>query len=97
MRRGSRRLRAADIRVLVALVPLARTRSGFLLGLCAYQAEALIQPGPHAALGRQAGFVSQVTSVRNCAAGRGGGSHPAVVVRADHAGLPARRPVLDGG
>ena len=57
-----------DIRVLVALVPRwLGPRSGFLLGLFAYQAEALIRPGPHAALGRQAGFVPEVASVRDCA------------------------------
>jgi predicted patatin/cPLA2 family phospholipase len=56
-----------DIRVLVALVPdWLGPRSGFLLGLLAYQAETFLRPGPHASLGRQAGFVSHVASVRDC-------------------------------
>jgi len=56
-----------DIRVLVALVPRwLGPRSGFVLGLLAYQAETFIQPGPHAALGRRAGFVPEVLSVRDC-------------------------------
>ena len=56
-----------DIRVLVALVPRwLGPRSGYLLALLAYQAETFIKPGPHAALGRQAGFVADVASVRDC-------------------------------
>jgi hypothetical protein len=62
------RLRAGpDVRVLVALVPRwLGPRSGFLLGLLAYEAETFVQRGPHAALGRRAGFVPQVASVREC-------------------------------
>lgn len=57
-----------DIRVLVALVPRwLGPRSGFLLGLLAYQAERLLmQPGPHGALGRRAGFEPEIGSVRDC-------------------------------
>jgi len=56
-----------DIRVLVALMPRwLGARSGVVLGLLAYQAETFIQPGPHAALGRQAGFIPEVASVRDC-------------------------------
>jgi hypothetical protein len=56
-----------DIRVLIALVPRwLGPRSGFLLGLLAYEAEALIPVSPHAALGRRAGFVPEVASVHDC-------------------------------
>jgi predicted acylesterase/phospholipase RssA len=56
-----------DIRVLVALMPRRLgPRSGYLWGLLAYQAEWLVRPGPHAALGRHAGFVSEVASVHDC-------------------------------
>jgi predicted acylesterase/phospholipase RssA len=56
-----------DIRVLIALVPRwLGPRSGYVLGFLAYQAEAFIPQGPHAALGRRAGFVPEVVSVRDC-------------------------------
>jgi predicted acylesterase/phospholipase RssA len=56
-----------DIRVLIALVPRwLGPRTGFLLGLLAYEAETFIQSGPHAALGRRAGFVPEIASVRDC-------------------------------
>ena len=58
---------ALDIRVLVALVPRwLGPRSGFLLGLLAYEAERLRSDGPHMALGRQAGFLPEIGSVRDC-------------------------------
>jgi hypothetical protein len=56
-----------DIRVLIALMPRwLGPRSGFLLGLLAYEAEWLMPSGPHVALGRRAGFESEVASVRDC-------------------------------
>lgn len=90
-----------DVRVLIALVPRwLGPRSGFLLGLLAYEAETFIQPGPHAALGRQAGFIPQVASVRDCA------SPEAVADLILHSSCTppitpvyrrGARPVLDGG
>lgn len=56
-----------DIRALIALVPRwLGPRSGLLLGLLAYEAEVFIRVSPHAALGRRAGFVPEVASVRDC-------------------------------
>jgi predicted acylesterase/phospholipase RssA len=56
-----------DIRVLLAMVPRwLGPRSGFLLGLLAYQAETFVHNGPHAVLGRRAGFEPEVASIRDC-------------------------------
>lgn len=57
-----------DIRVLLAIVPRwLGARSGFLLALLAYQTEGYLYDGPHAVLGRRAGFEPVVASVRDCA------------------------------
>src|SRR5262245_31428335 len=56
-----------DVRVLVALVPpWLGPRSGFLLALLAYEAEAFVRIGPHTAFGQRAGFAPHVESVRDC-------------------------------
>jgi predicted patatin/cPLA2 family phospholipase len=90
-----------DIRVLVALVPRwLGPRSGFLLGLLAYQAETFIQPGPHAALGRQAGFIPEVASVHDCATPEAVADlilHSSCTPPITPVYRRGTRPVLDGG
>jgi len=90
-----------DIRVLVALVPQwLGPRSGFLLGLLAYQAETFIQPGPHASLGRQAGFVPEVASVHDCATPEAVADlilHSSCTPPITPVYRRGTRPVLDGG
>jgi predicted acylesterase/phospholipase RssA len=58
-----------DLRVLIAQVPhWLGPRSGFLVALLAYQAERLRgQERPHAELGRRAGFMPEIGTVRDCA------------------------------